>query len=124
MIRELLREGLARDLEDEVFTAYREGRLSLSQAARKLGLDPWAWFDLLRRRNEPLPHILRGYQLIFWLAHRPGERRPFVYFAQSEIQLTSVRFQLEGYFFSSDSLILLGVVFCFWSAFSASSISN
>ncbi len=33
MIRELLREGLARDLEDEVFTAYREGRLSLSQAA-------------------------------------------------------------------------------------------
>ena len=35
-IRELLVEGVARDL---VF-AYREGRLSLSEAARRLGLDP------------------------------------------------------------------------------------
>ena len=61
MIRELLREGLARDLEDEVFTAYREGRFSLSQAARKLGLDPWAWFDLLRRRNEPLNVTLEDW---------------------------------------------------------------
>ena len=61
MIRELLYEGLARDLEDEVFTAYREGRLSLSQAARKLGLDPWAWLDLLRRRNETLNVTLEDW---------------------------------------------------------------
>ncbi len=61
MIRELLHEGLARDLEDEVFTAYREGRLSLSRAARKLGLDPWAWFDLLRRRNESLNVTLEDW---------------------------------------------------------------
>jgi predicted DNA-binding protein len=53
-IRELLSEGIARDLEDEVVFAYREGRLSLSEAARRLGLDPWAWFDVLRRRNETL----------------------------------------------------------------------
>lgn len=52
LIRELLRQALTRDLEDEVVAAYREGRLSLSQAARRLDLDPWAWFDLLRRRNE------------------------------------------------------------------------
>ncbi len=43
-----------RDLEEEVVLAYQEGRLSLSEAARRLGLDPWAWFDVLRRRNETL----------------------------------------------------------------------
>jgi predicted DNA-binding protein len=53
-IRELLHDGLARDLEETVVGAYREGRLSMSEAARRLGLDPWAWFDLLRRRNETL----------------------------------------------------------------------
>ena len=54
LIRELLREGLVRDLEREVLEGYREGRLSLSQAARRLDLDPWEWFDLLRRHNETL----------------------------------------------------------------------
>jgi predicted HTH domain antitoxin len=53
-IRELLTDGVARDMEEEVVLAYREGRLSLSEAARRLGLDPWAWFDLLRRRNKTL----------------------------------------------------------------------
>ena len=53
-IRELLADGLDRDLEDEVVHAYGEGHLSLSQAAQRLGLDPWSWFDLLRRRNETL----------------------------------------------------------------------
>jgi hypothetical protein len=40
--------------EEEVVLPYREGRLSLSEAARRLGLDPWAWLDLLRRRHETL----------------------------------------------------------------------
>jgi predicted DNA-binding protein len=53
-LRELLAEGLSRDLEEEVFRAYREGRLSLSEGASRLGVDPWTWFDLLRRRNEAL----------------------------------------------------------------------
>jgi predicted HTH domain antitoxin len=53
-ILELLAEGIGRDLEEEGVLAYQEGRLSLSEAARRLGLDPWAWFDLLRRRNETL----------------------------------------------------------------------
>ncbi len=52
LIRELLSAGLARDLEEEVLRAYRAGRLSMSAAAARLGLDPWSWFDLLRRRNE------------------------------------------------------------------------
>jgi predicted HTH domain antitoxin len=45
---------LPEDLLEEAVLAYREGRLSLAEAARRLGLDPWAWFDLLRRRNETL----------------------------------------------------------------------
>jgi len=53
-LRELLRDALARDLEEEVVVAYRAGRLSLSEAAHRLELDPWSWFDLLRRRNETL----------------------------------------------------------------------
>jgi predicted HTH domain antitoxin len=66
-IRELLAEGLARDLEEQVVRAYREGRLSLSEAAERLGLDPWSWFDLLRRRNEPL-----NVQLEDWIDSRPA----------------------------------------------------
>ena len=66
-IRELLAEGLARDLEEQVVRAYREGRLSLSEAAEKLDLDPWTWFDLLRRRNEPL-----NIQLEDWIDSRPA----------------------------------------------------
>ena len=45
---------LPEDLLEEVVLVYREGRLSLSEAACRLGLDPWAWFDPLRRRNETL----------------------------------------------------------------------
>lgn len=66
-IRELLADGLARDLEEEVVVAYREGRLSLSEAARRLGLDPWAWFDLLRRRGETL-----NVELEDWIDSRPA----------------------------------------------------
>jgi predicted HTH domain antitoxin len=66
-IRELLAEGLARDLEEEVVVAYREGRLSLSEAAGRLGLDPWAWFDLLRRRNETL-----NVRLEDWIDSHPA----------------------------------------------------
>jgi predicted transcriptional regulator len=66
-IRELLASGLARDLEEEVVLAYREGRTSLSEAARRLGLDPWAWFDLLRRRNETL-----NVELEDWIDSRPA----------------------------------------------------
>lgn len=55
-IRELLAKGLA-----------REGRLSLSEAAEKLDLDPWTGFDLLRRRNEPL-----NIQLEDWIDSRPA----------------------------------------------------
>jgi predicted HTH domain antitoxin len=57
----------ARDLEEQVVRAYREGRLSLSEAAEQLGLDPWTWFDLLRRRNEPL-----NVQLEDWIDSRPA----------------------------------------------------
>lgn len=66
-IRELLAEGLTRDLEEEVFRAYREGVLSLSEGASRLGVDPWTWFDLLRRRNETL-----NVELEDWIDSRPG----------------------------------------------------
>lgn len=66
VIRELLAAGVARDLEEEVVLAYREGRLSLSEAGQRLGLDPWAWFDLLRRRNETL-----NVELEDWIDSQP-----------------------------------------------------
>lgn len=34
--------------------AYRQGSLSLSEGASRLGIDAWAWFDLLRRRGETI----------------------------------------------------------------------
>lgn len=40
--------------EEAVVLAYREGRISLSEAARRLNLDSWTWLDLLRQRNTTL----------------------------------------------------------------------
>jgi len=54
VIRELLRAGLARELEEETVAAYRERRISLSEGAARLGLDLWSWFDLLRRHGESI----------------------------------------------------------------------
>ncbi|MDX1584886.1 MAG: CopG family transcriptional regulator [Thermoanaerobaculia bacterium] len=54
LIRELLREGLSRDLENEVLEGYGRGRISMSEAVQRLGIDAWAWFELLRRRGESL----------------------------------------------------------------------
>jgi predicted DNA-binding protein len=53
-IREFLHAGLASGLEEEVVAQYRDGRLSLSEAARRLGLDAWEWFDRLRRHGESI----------------------------------------------------------------------
>ena len=60
-LRELVQEGLERDTEDEVMTAYRAGRLSLSQATMQLGTDPWSLFDLLRRRGETVSVSLEDW---------------------------------------------------------------
>ena len=54
LLRELLRDALARDAEEETLAAYRTGRLSLTEASSRLRIDPWSFFDLLRRRGEPI----------------------------------------------------------------------
>ena len=64
-IRELLADGLARDVEEEVLRDYQKGAVSLSEAASRLGLDPWTWFERLRRRNETL-----NVQLEDWIDSR------------------------------------------------------
>lgn len=65
IIRELLRKGLTRELEEETVAAYREGRISLSQAASRLELNPWEWFDVLRRHGESI-----NVQLEDWMDSR------------------------------------------------------
>ena len=50
--REVLRAALDRDKEDEIVTANGSGRLSLSQAAARLGSDAWSLFDILAWRGE------------------------------------------------------------------------
>ena len=66
-IRELLADGVARDLEEEVVGAYREGTLSRSEAAAQLNMNVWEWFELLRRRNEHL-----NVRLEDWIDSRPA----------------------------------------------------
>ena len=66
LVRRFLQDGLDRDLEDEVVGAYRDGRVSLSEADGRLGLDAWEWVDLLRRRGETL-----SVQLEDWIDSRP-----------------------------------------------------
>ncbi len=51
----------AGDREDEVVAAYRSGSVSLSQAASQLGIDVWAYFDVLSRRGETINVTLEDW---------------------------------------------------------------
>lgn len=53
-LRKLVGEALARDDEEDVMAAYRDGKLTMSEGAKRLGMDVWAFLDLLRRRGESL----------------------------------------------------------------------
>lgn len=61
LLRELLRDALARDREDEVVAAYRSGSISLSQAASQLDTDVWAFFNVLSRRGETISVTLEDW---------------------------------------------------------------
>ena len=61
LLRELLRDALARDREDEVVAAYRSGSISLSQAASQLDTDLWAFFNVLSRRGETISVTLEDW---------------------------------------------------------------
>ena len=61
LLRELLRDALARDREDEVLAAYRSGSISLSQAASQLGTDVWAFFNVLSPRGETISVTLEDW---------------------------------------------------------------
>jgi predicted HTH domain antitoxin len=54
LVRDLLSSALRRDLEEHVVAAYAAGQLSLSQAAARLGVDPWSFLDVLRRHGAAL----------------------------------------------------------------------
>jgi predicted transcriptional regulator len=66
LLRDLLRDALARDDEEETLAAYRAGRISLSGAAAQLGIDPWEFFELLRTHGATLNVTLED-----WLDSRP-----------------------------------------------------
>ena len=51
----------AENREDEVVSAYRSGSVSLSQAASLLGIDVWAYFDVLSRRGETINTTLEDW---------------------------------------------------------------
>lgn len=53
-LRGLVSDALARDDEEEVMTAYRESRLTLSEGAKRMSMDIWSFLELLRRRGETL----------------------------------------------------------------------
>ena len=61
LLRDLLRDALARDREDEVVAAYRSGSVSLSRAASLLSIDVWSFFDLLSRRGETISVTLEDW---------------------------------------------------------------
>ncbi len=71
LLRELLQDALDRDAEDEVVAEYLSGRVSLSQAASRLGTDPWAFFGVLRQRGEVL-----SVELEDWIDARPARDTP------------------------------------------------
>lgn len=60
-LRELLRDALARDLEREVLDGYARGMVSLGEATRQLGIDPWELLERFRRDNRTLSVSLEDW---------------------------------------------------------------
>lgn len=53
-IRQLVQEGLKALMTDKVLEQFRRGRLTLREAAARLGMDLWEFQDLLQQRGIPL----------------------------------------------------------------------
>ena len=60
-LRRLVAEAIAREDEETVVQAYRNGEITLSEGAERLGMDVWGFFELLRRRGETLSVSLEDW---------------------------------------------------------------
>jgi len=53
-LREIIRKGFELDKRERVLERYERGELSLGEACRKLGVDAWSFFQILKDRNRDL----------------------------------------------------------------------
>ena len=60
-LRDILRDALARDVEDDIITRYAAGELSLTDAAERLKTDPWQLLEVLRARGLDLSVTLEDW---------------------------------------------------------------
>ena len=53
-LREIIRKGFELDKQERVLEKYERGELSLGQACRKLDVDAWTFFQMLKDANRNL----------------------------------------------------------------------
>lgn len=53
-LREILKKGFEEDKCDRLLTKYQEGELSAEEICKTLGISPWEFFDLLKKKNMSL----------------------------------------------------------------------
>ncbi len=53
-LREILKKGFEEDKCDRLLSRYQEGELSAAEICKMLGVSPWEFFDLLKKKNMSL----------------------------------------------------------------------
>lgn len=53
-LRDILKKGFEEDRQDRLLLKYQAGELSAAEICKKIGITPWEFFDLLKKKNMSL----------------------------------------------------------------------
>jgi predicted DNA-binding protein len=53
-LRDILKKGFEEDRQDRLLVKYQAGELSAAEVCKKIGIAPWEFFDLLKKKNMSL----------------------------------------------------------------------
>ncbi|GFP25066.1 MAG: hypothetical protein DDT18_01368 [Actinobacteria bacterium] len=53
-LRDILKKGFEEDRRDRLLLKYQAGELSAAEVCKRIGITPWEFFDLLKKKNMSL----------------------------------------------------------------------
>jgi antitoxin component of RelBE/YafQ-DinJ toxin-antitoxin module len=60
-LRDILKKGFEEDRQDRLLVKYQAGELSAAEVCKKIGIPPWEFFDLLKKKNMNLNVTLEDW---------------------------------------------------------------
>jgi len=60
-LRDILKKGFEEDRQDRLLVKYQAGELSAAEVCKKIGIAPWEFFDLLKKKNMNLNVTLEDW---------------------------------------------------------------